>query len=81
MGHMQRAQDFRIGLPDVRECYRACLSIFSEVLAERADAEVQRRWNDAVMRSRGSRAQSWAALKMLQDHAKGELEFLVTRFP
>ena len=75
---LQRAQALRIALPDIRELYRACLSIFKEVFSAHADPEVQHRWLDMLSRTGGNRVQTWDALKQLQDHAVSELEFLVT---
>ena len=38
---IQRAMELGIRLPDVRELYRACLSIFSSVLSEHPDPQIQ----------------------------------------
>ena len=40
---LQRLKELQIALPDVRELYRACLSIFDTILAHHADPEVQHR--------------------------------------
>merc|ERR1711951_66690 len=75
---LQRLQELGVSVPDVRELYRACLSIFDTILSQHADPEVQHRWNDALMRTGGTRVQTWPSLLALQNHAMGELDFLVT---
>ena len=75
---LTRANELGINLPDIKELYRACLSIFETVLSTHADQEVQHRWHNALMLSGGSRVQTFEALFALQQHALGELEFLIT---
>ena len=75
---LQRATQLGIAWPDIRELYRASLSIYSNVLSEHHDPQVQHRWHDTVMRSGGSHVQTWAALETIQEHARSELEMLVT---